>query len=404
MSKKETIYIIGGGIIGCTTAYYLTKHPKFDKTKTQIIILESNDIACAASGKAGGLLASWAFPTKLGELSFRLHQSLAIEYQGDINWDYRHLPTITLDADLTTGKDNNEVSYDMNLPPNLNWIDPKYVTNWTKLSEKDSTAQVHPYKFTKFILQKAMESHCITLIYGKVINININDETEHLQSFEYIPIMKTTHNKSLVSSSTPNEVNLTLEDKIILCTGPWAPKLLPQCPISGMKAHSITIESKDHMGGNCNIEPYALFNEIKLNDVDLYTPEIYARKHDIYVCGEGDNMTELPDPMKDVEVNPGECDKLYKYASMLSPIQIGQGQIIRRQACFLPVLNVATCSGPLIGETDINNLFMASGHSCWGINNSCATGKLISELVFDGEATSCNIDNLNPQLYFQVSC
>lgn len=399
MSKKESIYIIGGGIIGCTTAFYLTDHPKFDTSKYEIVIIESNDIACAASGKAGGLLASWAFPTKLAELSFRLHQCLAQKYQGDLNWDYRHLPSVNLDVDLT--HENDEDTNHNSLPTNLNWIDSKNIIKWTKLSDKDSTAQIHPYKFTNFILQKAIDSHCVKIIHGKVTNINIDNTltTTCLKSLEYIPM-----NKGKPDQKKSTEIKLTPNDKVIVCTGPWISRLLPQCPISGMKAHSITVQPNVVVEEGQYIEPYALFNEIKLTDTEIFTPEIYSRKEDIYICGETDKMNaKLPDPTKDVEVNPTECDKLYKYASILSPDQIGHGQILKRQACYLPVLNDATSCGPLIGETDVPSLYMASGHACWGINNSCATGKLLSELILDGEVTSCDIDKLNPQLYFDVS-
>lgn len=415
MNNKETIYIIGGGIIGCTTAFYLTKHEKFDPKKHQITIIESNDIACAASGKAGGLLASWAFPTQLSELSFRLHQNLAQLYQGDTNWDYEYLNTINLDVDFTTAEDGDEVTSkdSINLPTNLNWINPKFVTNWTQLSDKNSTAQIHPYKFTKFILKKAMDTQSVNIIYGKVENIKISNQSKKIktiQSLEYIPTVKDTKNKGdknpLPDNSVPYEtesptsvktIPLSAQDKIIVCIGPWTPTLLHQCPISGLKFHSITVDTSNH-----KIEPYAVFNDIKLNPVDIFTPEIYARKHDIYVCGEGDNQMKIPDPKTDVDITQAECDKLYEYASILSPDIIGKGQIMDRYTCYSPVLNVATSSGPLIGETNVNRLYIASGHSCWGINNSCGTGKVLSEIIFDGEAISCNIDKLNPKLFFSV--
>jgi glycine/D-amino acid oxidase-like deaminating enzyme len=66
-----------------------------------------------------------------------------------------------------------------------------------------------------------------------------------------------------------------------------------------------------------------------------------------------------------------------------------------KQACYLP--SVAGADGPLIGETGIKGLLIASGHTCWGIQNSCATGKLMSEFVFDGKAKSAKIGALDPR-------
>jgi glycine/D-amino acid oxidase-like deaminating enzyme len=56
-------------------------------------------------------------------------------------------------------------------------------------------------------------------------------------------------------------------------------------------------------------------------------------------------------------------------------------------------------SNPLIGKTSVPGLFLASGHTCWGIQNGPATGRLMSELIFDGKATSSNIDILDPRRY-----
>lgn len=103
-----------------------------------------------------------------------------------------------------------------------------------------------------------------------------------------------------------------------------------------------------------------------------------------------------------MDVSQTECNKLYRYASMLSLNVIDKGQILKKQACYLPILNVVINSEPLIGETDVNRLYMAGGHSCWEINNSCATGKVMSEIIFDGRSISCNVDKLDPKLYFSV--
>ena len=93
----------GGGIIGCTTAYYLTRHPKFDPSLHRITLLEATAIAAGASGKAGGLLALWAFPSCLVPLSYRLHADLAREHGGADRWGYRRLGCGGLSAVVREG-------------------------------------------------------------------------------------------------------------------------------------------------------------------------------------------------------------------------------------------------------------------------------------------------------------
>lgn len=48
---SRQVVVIGGGIVGSSTAYYLKKRG------ANVTILEGSSIAAGASGKAGGLLA-----------------------------------------------------------------------------------------------------------------------------------------------------------------------------------------------------------------------------------------------------------------------------------------------------------------------------------------------------------
>lgn len=45
---------VGGGIIGCTTAYYLTHHPHFDPSVHAVTLIEGTKLANGAWGKLAG--------------------------------------------------------------------------------------------------------------------------------------------------------------------------------------------------------------------------------------------------------------------------------------------------------------------------------------------------------------
>lgn len=53
----QSIVVIGGGIIGVTTAYYTARLAKERGLEIAIKLVEGSSIAAGASGKAGGLLA-----------------------------------------------------------------------------------------------------------------------------------------------------------------------------------------------------------------------------------------------------------------------------------------------------------------------------------------------------------
>lgn len=441
LDGKHHFIVVGAGIVGVCIAYYLTKHPKFDPKKHHISIVESKRVAGGASGKAGGLLALWAFPQQIVPLSFQLHQDLSNEYNGEKEWGYRRLTTVSVEGDISDkrlsanqhkkqsthsegqplGKQqqfgdlgskpmsrattikknsisiesNNSTSIDKmssHLPKNLSWIDNGVINDWSQLGNKSTTAQVHPYQFTTFMLKQCLATGCVDLIIGKVDDIII-DESGECTGIIYHPSSA----KAEYDGTSENKIEL-LGDEVIMSIGPWTSKILPDCPISGLRAHSIIIDPENVD----EISPYAVFTELKLNKSKFVSPEIYARKDEVYVCGEGDSSVLIPETTDDVEVVSEKCEELFKYVSKLSP-NLAKGKILKKQACYLPVLDIPSSSGPLIGETNVSNLYLASGHSCWGINNAPATGLLISEMLLDGEAKSCDISALNPSLYFDAS-
>jgi len=132
-----------------------------------------------------------------------------------------------------------------------------------------------------------------------------------------------------------------------------------------------------------------------LEPVTSVSPEIYARPNEIYVCGEGDVEVELPASTSEVEVDENRCDDLISQVASISD-HIREGRVTRKQACYLPIVDIGGL-GPLIGETGVEGLLLASGHSCWGINNAPATGLILSELIFDGKANSADIRSMDPK-------
>lgn len=55
-SGPQNIVVIGGGIAGTTTAYYLATHPQ-RPAGSKITVVEGTKVAAGASGYSGGFLA-----------------------------------------------------------------------------------------------------------------------------------------------------------------------------------------------------------------------------------------------------------------------------------------------------------------------------------------------------------
>ena len=88
-AAPDRVCIVGGGVIGVTTAYYLAKRG------VPSTIVDRVGLCPAASGKAGGFLAlDWNDGSPVGPLarcSFALHQELADTLPPTHSLGYRRL-------------------------------------------------------------------------------------------------------------------------------------------------------------------------------------------------------------------------------------------------------------------------------------------------------------------------
>ncbi|KAK4183677.1 FAD dependent oxidoreductase [Podospora australis] len=444
--QQKKIVIIGGGIIGSTTAYFLTRHPKFNPALHSVILLEATAIAAGASGKAGGLLALWAYPRSLVPLSYRLHRELAAEHNGAERWGYRKVGCGTIVADVkkkkkknlspkipkaggepgkengtTNGqsalpiqsslpdgdskdweklpkqdKDASELLEKSVLPSDLNWIDESVVEDWSEMGQPGSTetAQVHPFHFTTTIANLAKEKGVDIRIGAKVTKLN-HTKTD-IQSVEYLD--RSTGETQIIDNVTD----------VVVAAGPWTGRVLPRTKVEGLRAHSVVYDA--------DVTPYAVFTDIALpsdyvpehrarksqkrkhkGNVD---PEVYARPFgEVYACGEPDSTVPLPETADLVQTDEDQCDDLVAYMGTVSPV-LAEAPIKTKQACYLPRhMRFGQERDPIVGQTSVSGLWVASGHTCWGIQNGPATGCLVAEMILDGRATSADIEGLDPKKF-----
>lgn len=435
--EKKNIVIVGGGIIGSSTAYFLTRHPLYNPQHHKITLLEATSIASAASGKAGGLLALWAYPKALVPLSFNLHKQLAAEHGGTERWGYRGVGVGAIElTGRKVGKDsiraaadpgepgakreigtthsgdtapvgdgtgqnsnNNGKGQDVSLekelgittkhlhktglPSDLDWVARSSVQSYQSMGSDQDTAQVHPYQFTTSMAALASE-YGATIILGKAEEVLV--ENGVARGIRYTE-------KSTNEQKTLNDVT-----DVIVTAGPWSKRIWPGAPIGNLRAHSVCIRPSRP------VSPYCLFTEIELpknfkegvkSRAMTVSPEIYARpNNELYACGEGDHNVPLPETSAEVQVDDARCQDIVDYCASFSD-EMRDGEVLIRQACYLPQVEYG--GGPLVGPTRTKGVWLAAGHTCWGIQNGPGTGKLMSEYVFEGKAKSADIVSLDPR-------
>ncbi|KIJ16452.1 D-amino-acid dehydrogenase [Paxillus involutus ATCC 200175] len=408
----RNIVIIGGGIIGCTTAYYISRHPSYSPSTTSITVLEASahGIAQGASGKAGGLVAKWAYPRELVDISFPEHVKLAKEHNGKERWGWRFVgcgnwegrgEDLSSEIGSGVGKGGKRKSLEKKLgldhepepglqsgsssrraqtghPDDLNWVKEHLTDSYSSMSAPDGTAQVHPYLFTTSMMDLAAEKGA-TLLRGSATSIE--REGGQVTGVRY---MDPIDNSSKVLPAT----------HVILSAGAWSPSIIPSLPISATRAHSVIVRPRPDV----TIAPYVIFTEITLPRGQIVTPEIYARPdNEIYACGPGDD-SRLPGNVDDVAVDETACQSIWEHVASIST-KFKEGTIEKRQACCLPIVSVG--GEPIIGEARkiARGVYIATGHTCWGICNAPGTGKVIAELILNGKMYSRNLKELAPSRF-----
>jgi len=352
------VIVCGGGVIGACTAYFLAQRG------IEAVVVESTDVACAASGKSGGFLArDWCDGTSLAALarrSFDLHAELAERYGRD-RWDYRRLETLAVAAGpgMTGRAGRGE---------RPGWLGPGAVVQG-RLGGEATTAQIHPARFTRGMLELA-EERGASLRRGRVEGIDIGEDGR-LRG-------------AVVDGET------VMGDAVVIAMGPWsilAARWLPLPAVHGLKGSSVVFRSTE------GVAPQALFVDCAAETGETGSPEVFPRPDGTtYVCG---LPSEAPLPLDPADVAPdaGARERLVAMTASFAP-ELARAEVLIEQACYRPVTRDGL---PLIGPiAGVEGAYVATGHSVWGMLNAPATGEALAERIAEGRASTVELAPFDP--------
>jgi glycine/D-amino acid oxidase-like deaminating enzyme len=429
--------ILGSGIIGVSTAYYLSLHPSYNPKTSPIYLIEAtSEPFQSASGYSGGFLAKdWFSPAtaSLGELSFRLHRELADQFDGKRKWGYAKSTALSMSVDeirvsgkkqdwLVEGTSRQEVAMggvsekekggllrDDGSPA---WITPQEGGSLEVISSDDGCAQVEPWLLCDF-LRGQCEERGVKMILGARATDAKKDEEGRVRELCI---------KKKVEGSEDAEVELGCKN-VLIAAGAWTPRvfetLFPESklriPIEPLAGYSIVVRSPRYT--LAHDEEYSGAHSVFCAPGQhwKFAPEAISRtgregQTEIYVAGLNSSTLPLPELATDLNKNEKARKELRQVTVQLSgaskegaDINEDDLEVVREGLCFRPV---APGGKPILcmvrddklgkdasrGSED-GGVFVAAGHGPWGISLSLGTGKVMSELIL-GEKTSARIDGL----------
>lgn len=224
--------ILGAGIIGISTAYYLCKHQPGD---TIHLVESSPELFASASGYAGGFMARDWFGTgvsSLAALSFDEHKRLAELHDGASQWGYSRSTSLSYTAaSQSRGKKSQRgedwLRYGTSradaaagyaasdgfdgrgvLPP---WLRREDGDTVKPIGDDRTTAQVDPFKLCHFLLKQCLEKgvHLSQPARAVAIMKDVRDELSSIRIAD-------------TQSSTETDIPCT---RLIITAGAWSPQV-----------------------------------------------------------------------------------------------------------------------------------------------------------------------------------
>ncbi|KAK6860000.1 hypothetical protein PG995_003636 [Apiospora arundinis] len=357
----STTIILGAGIIGTSTAYYLAKH----QPPSSVHLVEvSSELFASASGYAGGFLAKdWFSPASasLGALSFEEHRKLAEKDNGVEKWGYAQSTSISLSPPTDSSKEKVDVwcrdgasraeaaAGDLTKGVAPPWLKREDGDAVEVISNEGTVAQVDPLQLSHHLLKKCLnlgvQLHqpanaisILTDVRNEVSSICIADTRTSTETD--IPCTRIIITS--VSQGTPPEIFSRLGGQIYLAGLNSATEPLPE----------LATDSKGNLSKSA--------------------------------------IQKLRDTAREILAREGAADDGF--------------EVTREGLCFRPVTEDGL---PIIGRIPDEQLgasvrtrpgaeggvYLAAGHGPWGISMSLGTGKVLAELV-QGRELSADISSL----------
>ena len=368
---ERHVVVLGGGVVGCSAAYQLARRG------ARVTLVEREEVAASSSGKAGGFLArDWGddVTRALHVKSFELHEELAEELGID---SWRPISTLSVGRGAPPAGGG-----DSSTPVPAPWLDGPGVRQ--QLMD-ENTAQVTPRELTTKLADAAAR-HGAEVVVGKATGVVGGEPAEGA------PVgARAAQAVKLEVGGEERELECS---DVIVAMGVWSTLAAPwfgldesDWPLAGIRSSHAIWEGREAV----RRDPFALFCQEDENGCHL---EVYPRSNgDLYVCGIG--SSEHVDDIDRLREG-GDCGSASAVAPNLERVAAasrslealtreGQGEPDVIGACLRPC---APDARPLMGQIEgWDNAFLAAGHNCWGILWGPISGKVMAELLLEGDAS-----------------
>jgi len=362
--KFTDVLIVGGGVIGCLTAYALAKDG------VSVTLVEADAIASGASGKSGGWLTPYSHINDpamlaLSPVSLDFHRELASVLPEETGIDHGYADTPFLRCALTEAGATELRDWQAQRAfegVNMEWIsaeDVLQITPWVTADivgalRSDNEPTLDSYRLTASAMQAA-EKHGAKVVSGRVTGLVHGDSDR------------------VASGVMLEDGTIRTAGAVLLSMGPWTGATvdwigspLPITPQRGQLLYLSPATEED--GPELNVG---------LSAAEVPGVIIKKRLTDTAVGATKESVGF------DRSTTPEARELLLSNAAALSE-RVTTAGISGQTACLRPI----TPDGrPYVGPAPRwDNVFVAAGHASEGIHYAPITAVAIAGLIAKGES------------------
>ncbi len=354
MAGPSEVLIAGGGVIGCSIAYDLSKEG------VKVTVIERESVGSQASGAATGLLVSLGSTEVLGSFadlaieSCKRHKEIIPELEELSGIDVRYGDLSWLELAFTE-EEEQDLKRDMGWKPDspgMSWLsdsdiqhlEPRTTPQARAGMHIQGLAQVDAYRLT-LAFARAAEALGTTIKYGEVTGL------------------KTQKGKVTGLATSLGDFQ---GDTVVFAMGSWSKEMEPwidmPVPVEPLKGQTMHLEVPDPPIP-CMIHHVASYVAPKVGGIVVAGTFDGLMGYDTTIREEGKATI-----MEGVRtVCPGVMDaRVVNHVTGLRPSTVD----------LLPIL------GPVPG---LEGAYIATGHRRAGITLSAITGELMSQLILHGK-------------------
>ena len=379
-NNSYDVAIIGGGIVGCAIAYYVSK------AGMNAIIIEKNDIASGTSSRCDGNVTIVDKDPGFDSLMSLKSQELTIQLKEELEipFEYRESGSILVcdnDDEMEAATDWVKTQSDAGLkfnvlrPKDIKKESPFFADDIPGGLECETDSLINPYLFCYSLIDKAKAYGLDVKTQAEVKNITKNDKDFTIETKN-----GTVHANQLVNAA-----------------GVWAPF------IGEMVGLDIPIiPRKGHILVGSRQQPVMLRNVMEFG----YLMNKFGRKRIADERTSAHGVALVLEPTESQNFLLGSSRQFVGYDESID-IQVVQ-TIAKRALRFFPKMNdfkmIRSYTGfrpftedhlPIVSEVEeIPGYFVAAGHEGDGISLATVTGKLVEELLQSKQETIIPADPL----------